>query len=232
MNDGSDGFLSRWARRKAQVRTGALPPEPALPPVEAPKAEVVAERALEPAPADDPPPAAAPLPTLEDVAMLTRDSDYSRFVAPGVDGTVRNAAMKKLFADPHFNVMDGLDTYVDDYGKPDPLPLSMLRKMNQAAFLGLFADEKDREERAAGARAGEERADPRPADSTPATPQLQSDAAAPTLDGTPGVPATDIPPAVPAPRAAPGHHPDEDPDLRLQQDDAAGRPGAEPGPRA
>ena len=31
--------------------------------------------------------------------------------------------MKKLFSDPHFNVMDGLDTYIDDYGKPDPIPL-------------------------------------------------------------------------------------------------------------
>ena len=41
--------------------------------------------------------------------------------------------MKKLFSDPHFNVMDGLDTYIDDYGKPDPIPLSMLRRMNQAA---------------------------------------------------------------------------------------------------
>ena len=41
--------------------------------------------------------------------------------------------MKKLFSDPHFNVMDGLDTYIDDYGKPDPIPLSMLRRMNQSA---------------------------------------------------------------------------------------------------
>ena len=49
--------------------------------------------------------------------------------------------MKKLFSDPHFNVMDGLDTYIDDYGKPDPIPLSMLRRMNQAAVLGLFDDE-------------------------------------------------------------------------------------------
>ena len=51
--------------------------------------------------------------------------------------------MKKLFSDPHFNVMDGLDTYIDDYGKPDPIPLSMLRRMNQAAVLGLFDDEDD-----------------------------------------------------------------------------------------
>ena len=41
--------------------------------------------------------------------------------------------MKKLFADPHFNVMDGLDTYIDDYGKPDPIPQSMLRQLDQSA---------------------------------------------------------------------------------------------------
>ena len=72
---------------------------------------------------------------------MTRESDFSRFVAPGVDGEVKNAALKKLFADPHFNVMDGLDTYIDDYSKPDPLPASMLRKMAQAAFLGLVDPE-------------------------------------------------------------------------------------------
>jgi hypothetical protein len=31
---------------------------------------------------------------------------------------VKNAAMKKLFADPHFNVMDRLDIYIDDYSSP------------------------------------------------------------------------------------------------------------------
>jgi hypothetical protein len=55
---------------------------------------------------------------------------------------VKNAALKKLFADPQFNVMDGLDTYIDDYGKPDPLPERMLRQMVQARFLGLFATKK------------------------------------------------------------------------------------------
>ena len=55
-----------------------------------------------------------------------------------------NAALKKLFSDPHFNVMDGLDTYIDDYGKPDPLPPVMLRRMAQSTFLGLFDDEQPR----------------------------------------------------------------------------------------
>ena len=58
-------------------------------------------------------PAEPPL-TLADVERLGRDSDYSRFVARDTDPTVQRAAMKKLFSDPHFNVMDGLDTYIGD----------------------------------------------------------------------------------------------------------------------
>ena len=37
--------------------------------------------------------------------------------------------MKKLFANPHYNVMDRLDIYIDDYSQPDPLPQSMLRQI-------------------------------------------------------------------------------------------------------
>jgi len=83
-----------------------------------------------------------PAPTLADVQQLTTDSDYSAFVARSVAPDVRNAALKKLFTDPHFNVMDGLDTYIGDYNTPDPLPPGMLRKMVQSQLLGLFDDEK------------------------------------------------------------------------------------------
>ena len=153
-----DGFLSRWARRKAEARTGLPTPEEAPP---APAPEVRREPSpapLVPAPAvAATAPEAAPLPTLDDVARLTKDSDFSPYVARDVDAHVRNAAMKKLFSDPHFNVMDGLDTYIDDYGKPDPIPESMLRRMNQAVSLGLF-DAAPEEREAAG----------------PATPQAQT----------------------------------------------------------
>ncbi len=69
---------------------------------------------------------------MKDVASLAPDSDYSLFLASGVDKTVRRAAMKKLFSDPHFNVMDGLDIYIDDYTKPSPLPPGMLEALQHA----------------------------------------------------------------------------------------------------
>ena len=127
-----DGFFSRWSRRKVEARVVAEVPAPVEPPAP------VALPAVETAEA----PAAEPPPTLEDTQDLTPASDFTRFVAPDVTPEVKSAALKKLFADPHFNVMDGLDTYIDDYNKPDPLPDGWLRQMVQSQLLGLFADEE------------------------------------------------------------------------------------------
>lgn len=138
----ADGFLGRWARRKQEVREGRPLNEPLLPPAAPeppPAAAADAPLAVVPPPEQ---PAAPPPPTLDDVQALTPQSDFQRFMAPDVDPAVKNAAMKKLFADPHFNVMDGLDIYIDDYNKPDPLPQSMLRQMASAKFLNLFDDEE------------------------------------------------------------------------------------------
>ena len=186
------GFLSRWAQRKAQVQSGVVT---MAEPLEAPA--LVAPPAapdttgVEAVPAAELP-AAEPPPTLADVALLTRESDYSRFVAADVDEGVKRAAMKKLFTDPHYNIMDGLDIYIDDYGQPDPIPESMLRQMTQSKFLGLFDHEEE---------------PPAPAAST---------------DGETAHP-------VPQSPLDPDPVSDENADLRLQQDDAAGRPGADQG---
>lgn len=155
------GFLSRWARRKAQVREGRAPLEPPAAPL--PAEPVQPPRAAQPPQAataqdrtdsaDTADTAAEPLPTLDEAQALTPTSDFTRFVARDTDPAVKNAALKQLFTDPHFNVMDGLDTYIDDYGKPDPLPEGMLRQMVQSQFLGLFADEKKPGETAAEALA-------------------------------------------------------------------------------
>lgn len=81
-------------------------------------------------------------PTLSDVENLDASSDYRAFVARDVDPQVRNAAFKKMFhSDPHFNVMDGLDVYIDDYNTPNPLPVAVMKTLVQARALGLIDDE-------------------------------------------------------------------------------------------
>jgi hypothetical protein len=63
-----------------------------------------------------------------------------------VDPDLRRQALKTLFQDPRFNVMDGLDVYIDDYSKPDPLPEGWLEKMNQVARLGAYEPPKEEAE--------------------------------------------------------------------------------------
>ena len=209
-----EGFLARWSRRKAGIaapadeRGDAAPAAP-LPGATAPPPSPALPEGtgVEPAAAEVAGTAPLPPPTLADVAALTRESDYARFMAPGVDRSVRNAAMKKLFSDPRFNVMDGLDVYIDDYSKPDPLPLEMLKKLRQSEMLGLFRD--DTAAATAAGTAAEASADNAGiAASPPSTPSAQS---APSTDASPRV--------------------ENDPDLRLQSDDGDRRPGAGEGAR-
>ena len=81
-----------------------------------------------------------PLPTIE---SLTNESDFTPFMARDVSPDMRNQAMRKLFTDPHYNIMDGLDTYIDDYGRPDPLPEGWLATMNQSKTLRLFETKEE-----------------------------------------------------------------------------------------
>ncbi len=148
----ADGFLGRWSRRKLDVQEGKeVAPEPPVPVRSEPATDVVPAQAGTQGALDsrlrgndeateEPPP-----PTLEDVQALTPASDFSRFTGAKVAPEVKNAAMKKLFSDPRYNVMDMMDVYVDDYSKPDPMPESMLRSLASAQFLKLF-DEKPKED--------------------------------------------------------------------------------------
>lgn len=126
----ADGFLSRWSRKKAgkldepvetkkevdlPLEKVGVPNEPTLPPA-----------------------------TLEDVEKIDPLApDFSAFMKSDVDPAVQQAAMKKMFSDPHFNIMDGLDIYIDDYSKPDPLPAGMLERMAQSEMLELFTTPKE-----------------------------------------------------------------------------------------
>jgi hypothetical protein len=210
----NEGFLSRWSRRKVEARIGNEAPEL---PVEGPVAPAVLQQEVPEAPepnaagdAHERLPAApaistnenaeaSPL-TLADVAELTRDSDFSRFVASGVDADVKNAALKKLFSDPHFNLMDGLDVYIDDYSAASPLPQHLLVKMVQAKFLGLVKQKAD--------------------EALARLPDMLAD------DAGHGAPVQTVASEPPANSIAPH----EDADLQLQPDDDAGRSGAASGP--
>jgi len=140
-----DGFLSRWSRRKQDVREGRPLDEPLVPPASS-TAPVVVEstsrRDESGLPADvSANPVSPASPTLADAQQLTSESDFSQFMSPEVLPDVKNAAMKKLFTDPHFNVMDRMDVYIDDYSQSDPLPVAMLRQMVSAKTLNLFDQE-------------------------------------------------------------------------------------------
>src|SRR6266576_6790209 len=90
-------------------------------------------------------PASAELPPIE---SLTIDSDFAPFFKPQVDESVKRAALKQLFRDPRFNIMDGLDTYIDDYTQPDPIPSAMLEDLMQRRVFFPPSAESDPSERA------------------------------------------------------------------------------------
>jgi hypothetical protein len=140
----ADGFLGRWSQRKQAAREGLVLEEPAL--LVQPAAQLPAVQSApmpKPELAQDVQDAQrkTPAPTLDDVKALNADSSFAPFVARDVAPDVRNAAMKKLFTDPHYNVMDQLDIYIDDYSLSDPVPQAMLRQMSSAKFLNLFDED-------------------------------------------------------------------------------------------
>ena len=228
----SDGFLGRWSRRKLDqnapaARAEPVPPAGKLPPLDRAAtatgpadAPVAAKAPASTAPVSGASPGssgegnraeAPPLPTLDDVRQLTTSSDFQPFMARGVSPDVRNAAVKKLFTDPHYNVMDGLDIYIDDYTKSDPIPPAMLRQMSSAWALGLFDDDEKKTAENSPAAAGD------PAEAEPGG------------ETAPAAAATEspVPPALAGEADAPTEPPEHaHTDLRLQPDDAAQRESA------
>jgi hypothetical protein len=130
--------IKRWSQKKLEAARAA--PEPTPVPGPAP--------ASAPAPVPDPAPVApadagtvesstpvvdaASLPPVE---ALTIDSDFSAFLDPKVDEGLKRRALRQLFRDPHFNVMDGLDVYVGDYATPDPISPEIVRELVQARYI-------------------------------------------------------------------------------------------------
>lgn len=137
------GFLNRWSRRKSGEQL-----EPKKKSEDELKQEVSASPKTNNQ-SDEIKDASPPM-SLEDVEKIDRFApDFSAFMKPDIDPAVQQAAMKKMFSDPHFNVMDGLDIYIDDYSKPDPIPLEMLKRMVQSDMLNIFRKDGGEEPEAA-----------------------------------------------------------------------------------
>jgi len=196
----SEGFLGRWSRRKQEVRAAEAAVEektqPAVEPVAVPAAAPAPAALAEPPAAEGDQDTAPPL-TLADVDALDIGSDFKPFLTKEVAPEVKNAAFRKLFADPHFNVMDGLDTYVDDYSQSTPVPESVLRQMASAKFLKLF--------------------DEAPEDIPPETPDDAETLDVAQSQGSETLPSPPVAAMQPASQETDDHHAD----LRLQPDDAA-----------
>jgi len=193
-----EGFLKRWSRLKATGGEAEAPlrPAPAAPVPPAP----VPTFAPSPAPADVQAETQAqdkPLPTIEDAARLTPDADFSSFVAKDVDKSVQRLALKKLFADPHFHVMDGLDMYMDDYNKPSPMSAAMLAALDHARSALRYPDAEQPAAEAATAAV-----EPAPQTGTDADPDTDAKRVGVAPAGADNVPDTEVQDADPITIAA------------------------------
>ena len=112
----SDGFMSRWSRRKLDVEaaeaadaeelTAAMAAtEPAAEAPDEPTEEQLANQAAAEA---------------VDLETLGKDSDFSVFMKDGVSPLLRKQAMAALWrSDPVFANVDGLVDYGEDFANPD-----------------------------------------------------------------------------------------------------------------
>jgi Protein of unknown function (DUF3306) len=154
-----EAFLSRWSRRKVEARTEVSPGTAE----ENPSTGAASGQKMPETPRQSTSLPEAPL-ELPPVESLTKDSDFTPFMQRAVPPETRNAAMKKLFSDPHFNIMDGLDTYIDDYTISTPIPPEMMRTLKHARSLFIEEDKaeaaKAETDKAEAARALEGKAEP------------------------------------------------------------------------
>ena len=128
--DEGEKFLSRWSRLKTEERQADKTPER--------KPEALPAQA--PAKSNDPP--APQLPPVESLKGLA--SEYTEFLKPGVDESLRRSALKKLFKDPYFETFERFEAYCEDYTKGEPIPAAMLKTLEHAKRL-LFDEKKEEE---------------------------------------------------------------------------------------
>jgi hypothetical protein len=137
----NEPFLARWSRLK---REGGDAEQVPAAPSASDGAHPAGGNATE-----------APMPELPPIDQLPHESDFRPFMDPRVPDALRRAALRKLYADPQFNVQDMLDDFAEDYTLLETLPAGMADKLAHARRTLLGRDEADRieaEEREAAAK--------------------------------------------------------------------------------
>lgn len=127
--DAGDNFLSRWSKRKAEVRKQERAPEPDA---AAPEAEEEFDIA-----------------SLPSIDSLTAESDFSLFLKKGVPAALRTAALRKLWlVEPSVVNYKALVEYNWDFTAPgygELLPSDDIAKMAQQVFSGFSQKPKPAE---------------------------------------------------------------------------------------
>jgi hypothetical protein len=114
-----EAFLERWSRVKREVVAGAVP-------------QGTTEAATLP----------PELPSLEALVAQGLEADFVPFMQKGVAEATKRAAIQALFKQPVFNVMDGLDVYIEDYNVFVPLTATELPGLAHARAM-LFPEQEE-----------------------------------------------------------------------------------------
>lgn len=123
MTQDNEAFLDRWSRLKREQPQEGTPPTPPK------KSE-----------------ADAPAPVLPPVEDLKPTSDFTPFMNPKVADETRRSALKKLFADSHFNEPDLFEPYSKDFTQSEPIPAKMLKAINRVRDVAVKGEEQVVEE--------------------------------------------------------------------------------------
>jgi hypothetical protein len=68
--------------------------------------------------------------TLPPLSSISLTEDFTPFMQAKVPQALKQQALKALFKAPHFNVMDRLDTYIDDYTVFEPIAPDIMDKLS------------------------------------------------------------------------------------------------------
>ncbi len=122
--DDNENFLGRWSRLKREQEK-----QPA-------ERDAVAGQ----------PPKEGEQPSLPPVETLTPQSDFTGFMHPKVQDTLRRVALKKLFSDPQFNVPDPYEPFSGDWTGGEAIGSELMKQLHQARTHVFSAEERGKYE--------------------------------------------------------------------------------------